>query len=153
MTLASSRPTLFICLILAVIVGCAGVKPPVAQIQISASSELNPDGQGRPSPVVLQIYELRSVNAFNNARFDELYENSASTLGDDLVNQQEVVIAPGETRELATLTTEMDVRFLGFLAAYRDTDNAVWRTSYQLLPGEAVDINVQLDRLAITVSQ
>ena len=68
-------------------VGCSTIdkvfedKPPKAVIRISSDPDINPDMNGRPSPIVLRIYALKSDDIFNNADFFALYENDASILG------------------------------------------------------------------------
>ena len=152
MNLDKLRSKFYLCLVLALVAGCAGERPPRANIQISASSQLNPNGSGRASPIVIRIFGLRSADSFNNARFFELYDNGESTLGIDLVNRYEFEIFPGETRELDELTLDMGSNYLGFLAAYQDLDNAVWRATSSVFIGETVNIDVQLNRLAISVA-
>ena len=132
------------------IAGCAGERPPSAEIQISASSNLNPDANGRPSPLVLKIFALRSTDGFNNARFFELYDNPDDTLGLDLLNQVEFQILPGDAREMIELTFDPAARFVGLLAAYRDLDNSVWRSSVPVGIGETVEFEIVLERLTMS---
>jgi len=148
---AFNRQTLVImslvCLLFA---GCAGERPPSAQVHISASSDLNPDASGRPSPIVVKLFALRSTDGFNNARFRELYENTADTLGIDLVNQVEFQVLPGQESDLDELTFGMEARYIGLLAAFRDLDNAVWRTAVPLELGDTAEFAIVLDRLSVS---
>ncbi|MGB7990462.1 MAG: type VI secretion system lipoprotein TssJ, partial [Candidatus Methylophosphatis roskildensis] len=44
-------------------------KPTVITATIDAAATVNPDANGRPSPIVMRMFELRSIAAFNNADF------------------------------------------------------------------------------------
>jgi len=140
----------FVIIFSLLIAGCAGERPPRAEIQISASSNLNPDANGRPSPVFVKIFALRSTDGFNNARFFELYENAANTLGNEFFSETEFQILPGDERELEMLTFNPEARFLGLLAAYRDLDNAVWRSNVPLEIGETVEFEIILNNLTLS---
>ena len=43
--------------------GC-GSSPPLLRGAITVDSNVNPDRAGRPSPIVVRIYELKAVAAF-----------------------------------------------------------------------------------------
>lgn len=149
--MSPGRPWLAILTVfILLIASCAGERPPSAEFQISASSDLNPDANDRPSPIVLKIFALRSADAFNNARFFELYENATNTLGVDLLNQVEFQILPGDQRESVELTFDLEARWLGLLAAYRDLDNSVWRSSVPVEIGETAEFEVILERLTLS---
>ena len=47
-------------------VGC-GSSAPLLRGSITAEPTTNPDLRGRPSPVVVRVYELKSLAAFNTA--------------------------------------------------------------------------------------
>ena len=149
MSLARYR-LVFVVIFSLLILGCAGERPPSAEIRISASSNLNPDANSRPSPIVLKIFALRSADGFNNARFFELYENTATTLGLDLLDQVEFQILPGDARDPVELTFDPEARFLGLLAAYRDLDNSVWRTTVPVEIGETAEFEIILERLTLS---
>jgi len=148
----SFRLTFALFFISLLISGCAGERPPSARISVSASNELNPNANGRPSPVVLKIFALSSTGIFDNARFFELYENSVSTLGVDLLDQFEYQILPGEETVLDPLTLDLGANYLGLLAAYRDLDNSNWRTWVVIEPGETANFEIVLDRLSLSTN-
>lgn len=155
MKLIAIRPILLMFVILTTMAACGGFadRPARARIQITASADLNPDINGRPSPIVLRLYSLRSADGFNNARFFELYENGSDTLGVDLLEVYEFEIFPGETRELEEMSFDLQTQFLGFLAAYRDIDRAVWRDSVSVAINETSELNAQLGQLSINVTE
>jgi type VI secretion system protein VasD len=101
-------------------------KPRIVAITLESSADLNPDSDGRASPVVLRLYQLSSTDDFLNAEFVALYRNDAATLGRALIAKKELAVLPGEH---STIKLELagDARSLGVLVAYRDIDHATWR--------------------------
>jgi type VI secretion system protein VasD len=100
--------------------------PTIVELSIEASPDLNPDGSGRASPVVLGIYELRSPTQFLTADYFALTGQPAAALGADLVNSDQLGVGPGQTTKL---TREIDDQSqqIGFVAGYRDLDKSDWR--------------------------
>ncbi len=120
-------------LLLLTLVACAS-KPPepsVMKAQISASSTLNPDRHGASKPVRVRIYQLKTPGAFEVADFFALYNGAEAELAGDLLSFQEVVMQPGAT-ELLEAEFDPATRVIGVLAAFRDIENAIWRTSVAL---------------------
>jgi len=134
--------------------GCAtGPKAPRMALNINAASSINPDLNGRPSPVVLYIYNLKASSIFNNARFVELYSNKQDVLGVDYLGVEEVEVSPGETMNLVQRELPEETRHLGVIAAFRDIDNATWRGLIDIKPGEKFDLDIHVENLTLTVEK
>jgi type VI secretion system protein VasD len=103
---------------------------------LNAAADLNPDAAGRPSPLVVRVYQLRQDAAFKGAEFFALYDHEKETLGADLVATQEFEFKPGESR-VVTFKGDAQVHTVAVMAAYRDLRNAVWRATYDLPPPPA----------------
>ena len=146
--------------------GCASRGPTTiaSEGDIVVASDVNPNPAGRPSPIVLHIYDLRGTSAFNGADFFALYGAPAKTLGQDLVNDQEFEMQPGQSqtfsRKLPTGT-----RYIGVVAAFRDVNRAVWRSvaavphpkrgltsDIDFLHHPKVAIHIKLQKLAVSVA-
>jgi type VI secretion system protein VasD len=124
--------------LIAMLAGCASAPPPPpppadVALHLSAAADLNPDSAGRPSPLVVRVYQLRQGAAFQGAEFFALYDHEKETLGADLVAGQEFEFKPGESR-VVTFKGDAQVRTVAVLAAYRDLRNAKWRASFDLPP-------------------
>lgn len=121
----------FLAVVLA-LTGCAGAPKPIeVEGNISAAAELNPDYNGRSSPVVIRVYQLRSASAFQTADFFTIYDEESAALGKDLIFREELELQPGESREYKR---EMDpeTRFVGVLAAFRDVEASTWRSMAEI---------------------
>jgi type VI secretion system protein VasD len=126
--------------------------PPDARIKammtLSATADTNPDASGRPSPVVVRVFQLRGDGAFSAADYFPLYDDDKMVLGAELITRDEFVLAPGERRSLE-VTLAADTRFVGTIAAFRDIRNAQWRA---LIPAPRNGLTVSVERARIAVS-
>ena len=93
--------------------------PPLVQGTIKAEPAVNPDRGGRPSPIVVRVYELKAVAAFNGADFFALYDKEQETIGGDLVGREEFLLQPSESRQYRR-QFQPDTKFIGVIGAYRD---------------------------------
>ncbi|MGE8295094.1 MAG: type VI secretion system lipoprotein TssJ [Pseudomonas sp.] len=133
--------SLALCTMLLTLAGCAALSPysTMTKLDLSlvGSDQLNPDLNGRPSPIVIRLMELKHPVAFENADFFSLYQRPKEALSPDLVAFEELELRPGETRDLK-LSVQDGSRYVGVLAAYRDLPEANWR---YVIPVEAVQRN------------
>jgi len=131
---------------------CAsGPKPTVLKTDLRVHANINPDMSGRPSPVVVRFYELKSLAAFNNADFFSLYDRDRETLGSELVAVDELHLTPDETRQIKR-TLQPDTQFVGVVAAFRDLEHAVWRASTAIAPHKVTQLVIQLEGNQISIA-
>lgn len=100
--------------------------PPPTKAAIVVSADVNPDSAGRPSPIVVRLYQLKEEGAFNSAGYFDLTDKEQATLGPSLDSREEYELRPGQTRELV-LKIPPEARYLGAVAAYRDLNNSKWK--------------------------
>jgi len=124
----------------------------VIEMTIEAAKDINPNRKERPSPVVVFIYELSDGAPFDSADFFAIYDNEADTIGSVLLGKVELELNPGETRVLER-TLKAETRHLGVLVAYRDIDNAKWRASMIMPEHSKLELNLNVKRLSITLSE
>ncbi len=109
--------------LIALLIGCQTTRRTLnfetsADLNFTAHSNVNPDQDDRPSPIVIRVLKLGDVRQFKREDFLNLYEDAGNRLGKDLIDTVILKeLAPGESRtEHLTLTP--DVRYLGLLAEY-----------------------------------
>jgi type VI secretion system protein VasD len=145
-----------VCALVLVTMACASAppqppKPAKTRLTIAATADSNPDGSGRPSPVVVRVYQLKADTAFNGAEFFALFDDEMKVLGPDLIGRSEYLLAPSEKRTME-LDVSADAHFVGLIAAYRDIRNAQWRTIVPApLKRDEVTIAVERARIAFSV--
>ncbi|EJG1203560.1 type VI secretion system lipoprotein TssJ [Vibrio parahaemolyticus] len=119
----------FLLFIFLVLMGCSAanlVVDPYADLEITANHNINPDSNGRPSPVVVYVFELTSNTLFKSQDFFSIYEEHEKVLGPDLVNKYEISLTPGQ-KEIYQASMSPKTEYLGIVAAFRDIENSNWR--------------------------
>ncbi|MDH3431239.1 MAG: type VI secretion system lipoprotein TssJ [Gammaproteobacteria bacterium] len=138
---------------------CAS-KPPedvVLKGSIVAVEAVNPDGQGRPSPLVIKIYQLQSKDKFELADFFALFDQADATLGADMLAVEDIMMTPGEVRPYEG-AIDPTTRFIGVVGAYRDINQAKWKAVIPMPERNLMkflqrgSLNINAERLSISVS-
>ena len=131
---------------------CGSAAPPLLQGTIKVDQAANPDLNGRASPVVVRVYELRSPAAFSGADFFSLFEKESETLAGDLVGREEYGLRPAETRPYRR-QLQPDTKFIGVVGAFRDLEHSRWR-QVAPVPAErqsAIAFGVEARAVTVTV--
>ncbi len=133
------------------VAGCAS-KPVVTPVSITlvAGADANPDARGRASPLTVRVYVLKSPGPFEGADFFSLFEKDQATLGAELVQREEMLLRPGESKKL-DLTLPADAKAIGVMAAFRDLDRARWREVRAVEPGKAQTLTINFGARQIRV--
>lgn len=138
--------------LLGMLAGCSSLSPyskvTKVRLTLTGSDQLNPDLNGRPSPIVVHLFELKHPVTFENADFFSLYDRAKQSLTPDLVGSEELELRPGETIEFKLSVAEGS-RYVGILAAYRDLPETRWRYTLQLSPLEINEAGLILDQAGI----
>ena len=119
-----------------------------APMTIGASADANPDSTGRPSPVVVRVYQLRADAAFSGADFFALFDDEQKVLGPELISRDEYVLAPAESRTI-DVTVSGQTRFVGAVAAFRDIRNSQWR---MVVPAPRKGLTVSVEGTKLVLS-
>lgn len=93
---------------------------------VLASTDVNKNLSGDPSPIVVNIYQLKNSLAFNMNDFFSLYRQSKTTLSGDLLDSQQIIISPGTSKTM-NLVLSPDARYIGVVVAYSDYQQSQWR--------------------------
>lgn len=120
---------------------CSSAPPPpppptTIQLTVIGDKTLNPDPNGRPSPVMLRLYQLGPSDAFANADFFQVIDQDKATLGPTLLDRQELAVPP-ESRQTVTVQPKPDVKTLAVAAAFRAYEEAGWRAMQPIQPNKA----------------
>lgn len=102
-------------------------------IMIEADARVNADAQGRPAPIQVRIFELKSRSVFEEADFFSLQGKPRQVLGDDLAGSDDLVLRPGDVKRIQRRADPKAVA-IGVIAGYRDLGRSVWRTTLSMPP-------------------
>ena len=122
---------------------CAATKPVVTPVTltVTASADVNPDGRNRASPILVRVYALKSTGTFDSADFFSLFEKDQATLGGELVQREELLLKPGDSKPLQ-MKLSADVKAIAVMGAYRDLERARWRAVSPVEPGKPLNLTV-----------
>jgi type VI secretion system protein VasD len=118
-----------------------------AKVALSATADVNPDASGKPSPVVVRVYQLKGDVAFSGADFFALFDDEMKVLGPELIAREEYVLTPAEKRTVE-LTVPKTAKFVGVIAAFRDIRNAQWRVVVPA-PLKKNDVTLSVERARV----
>ena len=124
--------------------------PTTAKIHMIVSEQVNPDIDERPSPIMIRIYELKSLGKFEEADFYKLFENYDSQLGPELIASEQYNLKPGE---MSVIEREFsaDTRYIGVAGAFRDINQAIWKDTIELKDEKTIDLLIFIEKLNISV--
>jgi type VI secretion system protein VasD len=137
-----------------IVAGCGGgpPSPGMVELTINAAADINPDGSGRASPVVIHVYQLAAPTQFQTVDFFQLIDKEQAALGADLVAREEVTIAPNGTQVL-TLTLKPNTQSIGIAASFRYIEKASWRAVMQVPPTKTTKLKADVTKLEVTLAK
>lgn len=117
-------------------------------LNFQAIAGLNPGASGQPAPVRVRIFELKNTANFTRADYFALVERASATLGPDLIDQDEVLLQPGQQ---LSVQRQLDpaTRHVGIVVGYREIDQAQWRAVLDVVPGQRREYQISLDVRAV----
>lgn len=144
------RKYMLIPLMLLAVVCLTGCGKQRVDLNVASQPNVNPDSSGRPSPVHVKVFELRNDLAFKQADFGALFANPISALGADLIAADDLVLIPGEARKIS-YKPNLETRYIGMLAGFRQMDRATWRMSKPIAPEDRTLIALELNDTTILI--
>lgn len=138
---------LFLC-VLCILACLSACSKPSIDLVVASQPNVNPDYAGRPSPVIVKMYELRKELAFKQADFQTLFEKPMQALGADLLAADELVLTPGEVRRVS-YQPGASTHFVGLVDGFRHMERAQWRATRLINPESANLLAVELNDASI----
>jgi type VI secretion system protein VasD len=136
-------------------IGCKSAPPkptPPAKVTLVASADVNPDRDGRPSPIFMRLYLLKEEGAFNNASYFGLLDKEQEALGPSLISREEYALRPGQTLEFE-MKIPPEARFLAVAAQYYWKDQSKWKSVAPAPEDDAHDKVKKPHKLTINVAK
>ena len=124
------------------VMGCGGAQRPKptpctlpVEVELRAGDRINLDTQGEALPTVIRLFQLSDIVSVEEADFAQLWEQPEETLGDDLVQMQEVTLFPGQTQTVAS-ELKPETRYLVGMGVFRRPTGTQWRSILPLPSSE-----------------
>lgn len=121
-------------------VGCSSIKSvtnrvwkPFDKITLTATDNVNPDIDQRPSPVAVKIYELSSRATIDNLDYARAFGQAKTMLSDELLTEKILILQPKQT-VVYEIKPNKNTRFVAVLASYQDINNVKWKHIYKIKP-------------------
>ena len=94
-------------------------------LKISTSAAINPDSDGRPSPLFLRVLQLSDKSQFmGNSDFQNLLTNPQQALNGTLLATERFAVSPGQVIEKNVVLPISTVTYVGIIAEFSDYTNA-----------------------------
>ncbi len=120
-------------------------------LMFKSSEDINPNINGRPSPVDVHIFQLKNVNTFNQSTFNDLYTKAPDVFGKDFISEHKFEISIHQSNDFI-LTIDPNARYLGFIVAYYDLKKAKWREIIALSEIQNERVMVNLNALDFSIN-
>jgi len=125
--------------------------PTILELKLKAGKLLNPDIEGRASPLVVRIYQFEAIDKFNTSDFFAIYDNDVALLGQDIIFRKELELQPDTNRNLS-LESKPEARYLAIFAAFRNLDTAQWIASVKIFPNQTNKVSINFDQYTVTLN-
>ena len=121
-------------------------------LDIEASSNINPNVEGKASPLELRVYQLTDSQAFSQADFIQIYNDEQGVLKAELLlTRQLESILPGETRQ-DVFPLAAETKYIGVIAGFADYREAKNKVIYKPIILGTTAINIEVDGINLSVS-
>jgi len=121
-------------------------------LKIKAASNINPNVEGKPSPIEIRVYQLSDSQAFEQAEFIQLYSDAQGVLKAEVLLTRELAsLLPSEERN-ETLPLASETKYIGVIAGFADYREAKNKAIYQPMVLGSSAINIVLDGINLSIS-
>jgi type VI secretion system VasD/TssJ family lipoprotein len=125
-------------------------QPYTLNLSLSASSDLNPDTQSRPSPVQVRVFIAERESEIDSKSFEEMFDYAGNLI--DPRPASTLTLRPGQTRTIS-LPANKSQTLIVVAAAYRDPYQTLWKAVSIIEPADTVTASATISADAVTISQ
>lgn len=88
--------------------------------------------RGTPSPLAIQVVQLRDDSMLLNADYDALAVDLKKALGATYLRHDDYVLRPGQYKTVPLRKLDPEALYIGVIAAYHELDLHRWKAVYRL---------------------
>jgi len=128
--------------------------PIEVKLLLKASDNINPSQMSKSNPVVVNLYQLKSADAFKSSQVLDLYEKDILILADDLVNKQIIgSVLPKEKRTI-TLAIAPRTKYIAVFVQFSNYSQAKAKAWLEVKEIDDIEqINISIDSLTVNIEQ
>ena len=126
----------FVSIFFSILLGCQSMNGTVGgyfgldtdlKIIFEVDADINPDEQGKASPLFIRMYELKAKKMMRKADFIEIYERDKEILGADLLSTHKLKrFKPGENRNEHFVLTK-DTHYVALYAEFLEYNESKYK--------------------------
>jgi|GEM_PF-2093422 len=122
------------------------------KLVLKASDNINPSQVSTGNPVVVNLYQLKNVDAFKSSQILDLFEKDTSILAKDLVSKRILgSVLPQEKREV-TLSIDQGTKFLVVFVQFSNYSQAKARAWLEIKEIDDIEqVNILIDSLTVNI--
>lgn len=126
--------------------------PRKVALHLHAAPRLNVDARGQPLALLVRVYQLRQLDAFERVPQAAFLSPEAerAALGADLVAVRELTLVPGQRLDLVE-TMPRDAGQLGVVALFHAPASQGWRLAFAAPDAERAGVTVGMHACAMSV--
>jgi type VI secretion system protein VasD len=123
-------------------------------LRIHAGEQLNVNNELRSLSVVVRIYKLKRLEAFNQAPYSAFGQaaSESSAFGSDLVEAREVVLTPGQRHEVIE-TLPPEASYLAVVTLFRKPADGRWRFAFETRAAAKTGVTLGVHGCAMSVAE
>lgn len=120
-------------------------------VRLYTAPNLNAGNSQHPLALVLKVYELRSLDRFNDATFDDFLDDGKTKvdLGGSLIDSRQMLLLPGQ-RYVSNEVMPPGTHYIGFVALFRGPAARRWRFAYDVSKSLATGITLGAHACALS---
>jgi len=116
---------------------------------LSASDDLNPDTQSRPSPVQVRLFLTEPQSEISSKSFEEVFDFAGNVMEPRPLAT--VTMRPGEAKTVV-LPAMKSQTLLVVAAAYRDPYQSIWSALAEITPLDTVNASATIGSALVTIN-
>jgi len=126
--------------------------PIEVKLLLKASDNINPSQVSKSNPVVVSLYQLKSIEAFKSSQVLDLYEKDISILADDLVNKQVIGSVLPKGKRAITLAIAPGTKYIAVFVQFSNYSQAKAKAWLKLKEIDDIEqINISIDSLTVNI--
>ncbi|MEI6859659.1 MAG: type VI secretion system lipoprotein TssJ [Shewanella sp.] len=101
--------------------------PSILTYSIHALDDVNPNLEGKATPLAFQVFELEDDSKLLDVDYDSLIEDYEDALGTNYVDHSDYTLLPGQFKFIEPKAIDEDTRYIGVVAQYGNPDISQWK--------------------------
>jgi len=129
-------------------------EPVMLSLSIQSSDHINPSQLSAANPLVLNVYQLKAIDAFKSAQSLDLFQKDLTLLADSLINKQTLATLLPNTKKQVSITVLPGTKFIAVFAQfsnYAQAKSKAWLDVSKLSEADDKSISISIDSLTVNI--